>query len=258
MSLRSTGEIDSMDVTVQTRRNFIDSKNRISIDTLIVSAKTNLWPNENELDLLLHKARESGVNRVILFSSGSVYGESVDASNEDSRLEPVSTYGRYKLLEEVRTVAIFRGVAKILVLRISNVYGVRTFDDITNRCIKSVKEGTPLVVYSGGTLMRDFIYIDDLIKILGQLIQKDLVSELEYLNVSSGKGILISEVIAQISDILSANIKQSDISRPISVAKNSVLDNLKLNELVSISQHSLEEGLKDYIFSQFEELTKPS
>ena len=258
MSLRSSDKMSSKDSTVQTRKDFIDSRNQILIHTLIVSAKTNLWANENDLGQLLRKARECGVSRVILFSSGSVYGESVDFSSEGSRLEPVNAYGRHKLLEEVQIVDIFRGKAQILVLRISNVYGERTFDDITNRCIKSVKEATPLVVYSGGTLTRDFIYIEDLIKILGQLIQNELSSGLDYLNVSSGIGISIAEVIAQIGDILSADIKQSDMLRPAGVVKNSTLDNLKLKERVSFKLHTLEEGLTKYIFSQFAELIKPS
>ena len=258
MSLRASKKLDSRDSVIQTRKDFIDSRNRISIHTLIVSAKTNLWPNENDLDQLLRKARECGVSRVILFSSGSVYGESVDFSSEDSRLEPVNAYGRHKLIEELKIVDFFQGQAQILVLRISNVYGDLTFDDIINRCIKSVKENNPLVVYSGGTLIRDFIYIEDLTKILGRLIHHEFSSGLEYLNVSSGVGTSIVEVIAQIGDILSADIKQSDMLRPAGVVKNSTLDNLKLKERVSFKLHTLEEGLTKYIFSQFAELTKPS
>lgn len=258
MSLRTRNKLDTRESTIQTRKDFIDSSNQISIHTLIVSAKTNLWPNEIDLGQLLRKASVCGVSRVILFSSGSVYGESVDFSSEDSRLDPVNAYGRHKLLEEVKIVDIFQGKAQILVLRISNVYGDLTFDDITNRCIKSVKEDIPLVVYSGGTLMRDYIYIDDLTKILGRLIHSEFSSGLEYLNVSSGLGISIAEVIEQIGDILSAAIEKSYISRPKGVVQNSILDNLKLKEKISFRLHTLEEGLTKYIFSQFPELTKPS
>ena len=114
------------------------------------------------------------------------------------------------------------------------------------------------MVYSGGTLTRDFIYIEDLIKILGQLIQSEISSGLEYLNVSSGIGISIAEVVTQVGEILSADIKQSDVPRPTGVVKNSRLDNLKLKEKVSFKLHTLEEGLAKYIFSQFAESNKPS
>jgi UDP-glucose 4-epimerase len=77
------------------------------------------------------------------------------------------------------------------------------------------------------------------------------------LNVSSGIGISIAEVVTQIGDILSADIKQSHVSRPTGVVKNSILDNLKLKEKVSFKLHTLEEGLTKYIFSQFAESTKP-
>jgi hypothetical protein len=256
MSMQNSGELHFRQIVVQTRKQFTDSKNQISVKTLIISAKTNLWPNDYELDLLLHKAHQSGVSRVILFSSGSVYGESIGFSNEDSRLEPVNTYGRHKLLEEIKTVDTFRGRAQILVLRISNVYGDRRFDDVVNRCIKSIKEGTPLTVYSGGTLTRDFIYVEDLTKILGCLIDNDLSSELEYLNLSSGKTVSIMDLVELISDILATEIERRDVSRPRDVVKDSVLDNLKLNERFSPRLHTLEEGLTKYICSQFPELTK--
>jgi nucleoside-diphosphate-sugar epimerase len=129
------------------------------------------------------------------------------------------------------------------------VYGDSMFDDIANRCIKSIKDSSPLLVYSGGTLTRDFLYIDDLAKILSQLIQSEFTLGLEYLNVSSGKGISISELIEQISQILSKKIKQLDVSRPSDVVKKSVLDNSKLREKVSCRYHTLEEGLTKYISS---------
>jgi len=249
MSLQLDDLVESRNIVIQTRKDFIESKNGITIHTLILSVKTNLWSDENDLDLLLHKANERGVSKVVLFSSGSVYGESTDLSKEDSDLQPVNSYGKHKLLEEIKTINIFRGKAQILVLRIANVYGDSMFDDIANRCIKSIKDSSPLLVYSGGTLTRDFLYIDDLAKILSQLIQSEFTLGLEYLNVSSGKGISISELIEQISQILSKKIKQLDVSRPSDVVKKSVLDNSKLREKVSCRYHTLEEGLTKYISS---------
>ena len=108
MSLRSSSEAIARNVTLQTRRQFIDLESGTLIHTLIVSVKTNLWNNESELELLLRKARQCRAKRVVLLSSGSVYGESVEFSNEYSLLEPVNEYGRHKLLEEVKTVDIFQ------------------------------------------------------------------------------------------------------------------------------------------------------
>jgi len=258
MYLGSSNEESTRNITIRTRRQFIDLESGTLIHTLIVSVKTNLWNNENELELLLHKARECRANRVVLLSSGSVYGESVEFSNEYSLLEPVNEYGRHKLLEEVKTVDIFQEKAQILVLRISNVYGDRIFDDITNRCIKSVKESTPLMVYSSGTLTRDFIYIEDLVKILGKLIQTEFTSGLDYLNVSSGKGTSIAEMIKEISNITSQEINLLDVARPTGVVKSSVLENFKLRERVSTRHHTLGEGLMKYISSQFAELIRPA
>ena len=258
MSLRSSYEESTKNISIQTRKQFMDLESGTLIRTLIVSVKTNLWNNEKELELLLNKARECGANRVVLLSSGSVYGESLEFSTEDSPLEPINEYGRHKLLEEIKTVDIFQGKAQILILRISNVYGDRTFDDFTNRYIKSVKESTPLIVYSNGTLTRDFIYIEDLTKILGKLIQTEFTLGLEYLNVSSGKSTSIAKMINEIKNITAHEINLLDVSKPKDVVKSSVLDNFKLKERFSIRHHTLEEGLTKYISSHFAELTKPS
>ena len=247
--LRST----SKNTLTLSRRNFLDTKLGITVGTLIVSAKTHLWSNHLEFDLLLQRALECVVSRVILLSSGSVYGESNEFSNENSDLQPVNSYGRQKVLEEESILKVFTGKSPILILRISNVYGDKAFQDIVNRCIESAMSNTPLEVFSNGTLHRDFLFIDSLIQIIGEVVHTNSNSELDYLNISSGKGVSISEVIKQISHILSIEIMQLEISKPSGVVQNSVLDNSKLNERISWTPHTLEEGLTKYIFSQFPE-----
>ena len=116
-----------------------------------------------------------------------MYGESNDFSKEDSDLQPVNSYGRQKLLEEASILKIFKGKCPILILRISNVYGDRAFQDITNRCIESAMKNIPLEVFSKGTLHRDFLFVDNLIQSLGEMVHTNSKSELEYLNISSGK-----------------------------------------------------------------------
>ena len=90
----------------------------------------------------------------------------------------------------------------------------------------------PLEVFSKGTLHRDFLFVDNLIQSLGEMVHTNSKSELEYLNISSGKKVSIAEVITQISHILSIEIKQLEISKPSGVVQNSVLDNSKLKEWI--------------------------
>jgi nucleoside-diphosphate-sugar epimerase len=242
---------------VLSRKEFVESEPRISIGTLIVSAKTHLWSNNIDFDLLLRRALECQVSRVIHLSSGSVYGESNGYSKETADLKPVNPYGRQKLLEEESIRKVFEGKSPILALRISNVYGERSFQDFINRCIEATLKSKSIEVFSNGTLHRDFLYVENLIQIIGELLDSKLNSELEYLNISSGKRVSIAEVVTQISNILSIEINQLVVSKPSGVVQSSLLDNSKLNQRISWIPHTLREGLTEYIFSQFPELTKP-
>ena len=257
MSARSDLLGNPKKTLVLSRKEFVESEPGVSVGTLIVSAKTHLWPNDLEFDLLLRRALECQVSRVIHLSSGSVYGESNGYSKETSDLKPVNSYGRQKLLEEESIRKVFEGKSPILALRISNVYGDRIFQDFINRSIEAAFKSNSLEVFSNGTLHRDFLYVENLIQIIGELLDTKLNSELEYLNVSSGKRVSIAEVITQISHILSIEIKQLVVSKPSGVVQNSLLDNSKLNQRISWIPHTLGEGLTEYIFSQFPELTKP-
>jgi nucleoside-diphosphate-sugar epimerase len=257
MSTRSDLRGISKNTLVLSRKHFVELKSGISVGTLIVSAKTHLWPNDLDFDLILRRALECQVSRVIQLSSGSVYGESSGFSKENSDLRPVNSYGRQKLLEEESIRKVFDGKSPVLGLRISNVYGDSAFQDFINRCIESALKRNSLEVFSNGTLHRDFLFVDNLIQIIGELLDTNSNSELEYLNISSGKRVSIAEVITKISHILSIEIKQLEVSKPSGVVQNSLLDNSKLNERISWVSDTLEEGLTKYIVSQFPELTKP-
>lgn len=257
MSTRSDLRGISKNTLVLSRKHFVESKSGISVGTLIVSAKTNLWSNDLEFELILRRALECQVSRVIQLSSGSVYGESSGFSKENSDLRPVNSYGRQKLLEEESIRKVFDGKSPVLALRISNVYGDSAFQDFINRCIESALKRNSLEVFSSGTLHRDFLFVDNLIKIIGELLDTNSNSDLEYLNISSGKRVSIAEVITHISHILSIEIKQLEVSKPSGVVQNSLLDNSKLNERISWVPDTLEEGLTKYMVSQFPELTKP-
>ena len=257
MSARSDFLGNPNETLVLSRKEFIESEPGISVETLVVSAKTHLWSNNLDFDLLLRRALECQVSRVIHLSSGSVYGESNGYSKETSDLKPVNSYGRQKLLEEESIRKVFGGKSPILALRISNVYGDRTFQDFINRCIEAAFKSNSLEVFSNGTLHRDFLYVENLIQIVGELLDTKLNAGIEYLNISSGTRVSIAEVITQISHILSIEIKQLVVSKPSGVVQNSLLDNSKLNQRVSWTPHALEEGLTEYIISQFPELTKP-
>ena len=243
-------------VLVLSRKQFIEAKREFTIGTLIISVKTNRWSNVIEFDRLLTSILYCSVSKVIVLSSGAVYGETAEFVNEDSVVQPLNSYGRQKLVEELKILKVLERDAQIMILRISNVYGDRAFRDFVNCCIESAIAEIPVPVFSQGGLRRDLIFIEDLTQIIGQLIYLKQNSYLNCLNVSSGIGVSTSMLISQISQILSIEINQLETPQPSDVANSSVLNNSKLKDWVPFTFHTLEEGLTAYISSQFPELCK--
>ena len=90
--------------------------------------------------------------------------------NEDHYEAPITIYDIHKLMAEkyLRYYAS-RGIVKGCVLRLSNVYGPGTKSSsadrgILNLMIKQALAGKTLTIYGSGEHIRDYIYIDDVVK----------------------------------------------------------------------------------------------
>ncbi len=116
---------------------------------------------------VLEACRRTGVGRVIVASSSSVYGRSPDIPfrETESRLMPASPYGASKLAAE-QFCTVFHQLYGIPVtcLRFFTVYGPRQRPDMAiHRFVRGIDQGTPIPVYGDGTTRRDYTYIDDVV-----------------------------------------------------------------------------------------------
>lgn len=119
---------------------------------------------------VLRMARNCGVEKVILASSSSVYGNSEsDVQSEDTLLSPMSPYAKSKsdaegLCDSYRKLFGMH----IVTLRYFNVYGEGQSMEsgyalAVPAFIKNAKAGLPLTIYGNGEQERDFIFIDDVV-----------------------------------------------------------------------------------------------
>jgi UDP-glucose 4-epimerase len=111
-----------------------------------------------------------GIRRVVFFSSGgTVYGnpESLPV-REDHPLRPISSYGIVKVAIE-QYLAMFRHLGRLdpLILRPSNPYGPRQSaaggQGFIAAALARMREDAPLQIWGDGSIVRDYIHIDDLI-----------------------------------------------------------------------------------------------
>ena len=95
-----------------------------------------------------------------------------------------------------------------------------------------------------GSVVRDYIYIEDVCEMIGSLINYD--GNEEVFNVSSNQGISLNDVISKMKEYgLAPDVVYKD-ARSVDVAKV-VLDNHKIESIHECKIRSFEEGLKLYI-----------
>jgi UDP-glucose 4-epimerase len=140
-----------------------------------LAAQPGVRPSWDQFDLytrlnvtatqrLLEAARTASIERLVVASSSSVYGDPETLpTHEDVPLRPVSPYGVTKVATEQLAQAYWHnfGVPAIC-LRYFSVYGPRQRPDMAlSRLIYRVMTGKPFEVFGDGEQTRDFTFVAD-------------------------------------------------------------------------------------------------
>ncbi|GJG86391.1 NDP-sugar dehydratase or epimerase [Gemmatimonadetes bacterium T265] len=137
--------------------------------------------------------------RVVLASSGAVYGEPVlFPMREDAALVPISPYGASKLQAEV-TARMFWQVygTPVVVARLFNTYGPRMTRFVVLDLLKKLRrDPSRLEVLGSGRQTRDFTYVSDTVRGLCVLAARGRCGE-SY-NVSSGTSYSVASLASMV------------------------------------------------------------
>ncbi len=150
------------------------------------------------------QAVEAGMGCIVYLSSGgTVYGPGVEPHREDASLRPVSSYGAMKLASEVMIGAITRGTAtRAVYLRVSNAYGpgqnLAKPQGIIGVAWRNFLDGRPTVLSGAPTVVRDFVFIDDVGNLCVTVADSDFSGAL---NAASGRGVSLEELLKTMSDV---------------------------------------------------------
>lgn len=116
---------------------------------------------------LLELARRHGVERFVMASSSSVYGnnDKVPFSEDDPVDHPISPYAASKKACELvgHTFHHLYGMP-VTCLRFFTVYGPRQRPDMAiHKFTRLIEDGLPLPMFGDGSTRRDYTYIDDIV-----------------------------------------------------------------------------------------------
>ena len=146
-----------------------------------------------------------GIRRVVFFSSGgTVYGnpESLPM-REDHPLRPISSYGIVKVsIEQYLRMYGHLGRLDPLILRPSNPYGPRQSaaggQGFIAAALARMREDSPLQIWGDGSIVRDYIHIDDLVDLS---IRAAASGECGVFNAGSGEGHSLNAIRAAIERV---------------------------------------------------------
>ena len=173
-------------------------------------AQSILYPRDyNKVNVggtvsLMEAMRDAGIRRVVLASSGAIYGDQPQQPvRENDAPRPDSPYAVSKWAAEqyVHTIGQLWGIETVA-LRIFNAYGPGqslpvSHAPVVPRFMEAVMTGGSVVIFGDGQQSRDFIYVSDVVDALIKAATARGVSR-KVLNIGSGKETSISKLIAQI------------------------------------------------------------
>ncbi|HNB41405.1 MAG TPA: NAD-dependent epimerase/dehydratase family protein [Anaerolineales bacterium] len=174
---------------------------RVSVQESILYPRDYNTVNVGGTVALMEAMRDVGVKRVVLASSGAVYGDMSDGSLKESDIpNPRSPYAVSKISAEhyVRTIGNLWNIETVS-LRIFNAYGPGqhlppSHPPVVPHYLRQALRGGTLVAHGDGSQTRDYVYVDD---VISAMVAASTAPNLNgsVINVGSGMETSIKELI---------------------------------------------------------------
>src|SRR6185369_7697470 len=180
---------------------------RVSVQESILYPRDYNTVNVGGTVALMEAMRDVGVRRVVLASSGAVYGDlGVQTLTESITPNPRSPYAVSKLAAEyyVRTIGGLWGIETVS-LRIFNAYGPGQHlpawhPPVVPHYLRQALRGGTLVAHGDGSQTRDYVYVDDVISALVAAATAPNINGM-VINVGSGIETSIRDLIKHVLDV---------------------------------------------------------
>jgi len=224
---------------------------RVSVQESILYPRDYNAANVGGTVALMEAMRDVGVKRVVLASSGAVYGDMADGSlKEKDTPNPRSPYAVSKLSAEyyVRTIGELWKMETVS-LRIFNAYGPNqhlppSHPPVVLHYLKQALRGGTLVAHGDGSQTRDYIYVDDVVSAMVAASTAPNINGL-VINVGSGVETSIKDLIRtvlNVTDSKSNVVYNTQTSGGVSRMKADLT--LAKEKLRFVPSIKLEEGLR--------------
>jgi len=191
-----------------------------------------------------------GVKKVVFISSGgTVYGKEVECPlSEETPTNPISSYGVQKItIEKLLYLYNYMYGLDYRIIRLANPYGPYqrpngVLGAVTTFTYKAIKR-EEIQVYGDGSVVRDYIYIDDAIKAIIKVVNGE--NKHHTFNLGCGYGTSIKELLLTIEKALGIELKiVYKEGRTVDVPVNYLDISRYEKHYGKLNPISLEEGIK--------------
>ena len=173
-------------------------------------------------------------NKSFHLGSSSVYKDFSAPQNENCK---VLENNKKLELENILTELASGKKSIHINLRISNVYGIDVSYGFIGALFNSIKYGSEVSIFQNLNITRDYIHVHDVIYAIRMLLEVD--TDLECINISTGIGTTITQVLEIFASKGYSFEKRSEIPNNLKVKQVSILDCKNLSELINWQPKSL-------------------
>lgn len=202
---------------------------------------------------ILNLMRELKIPKIVYSGTCAVYGDKGEKQiNEEMPPEPLSPYAYTKLESEylIKCFAAIYGI-KYINLRYFNVYGEgqdpsSPYSAAIPIFISQIKNNESIKIFGDGNQTRDFISVDDVVKVNKIAMQSDITGET--INVGNGKSLTINELLEILQSISQKSFNREYLDRRKGDIIFSKADVTKLKNRLDFSPNTnLKESLSAFL-----------
>ncbi len=213
-----------------------------------ITNEVNITGTENILKCCI----ENKIKKIIFASSAAIYDESNYSVNENAKTNPLSPYGKSKLVAEQKIKEISKEFnIDAITLRMFNVYGKGQnlqYAGVISKFIKNISEEKPVEIYGDGEQTRDFISVFDVVNAFNCAINNIKGKRGDIYNVGTGNSISINKLAKMILSVANKTMEIKYKKQNENEIKYSVADiTLAKNELGFIATRKLQDELISFL-----------
>jgi nucleoside-diphosphate-sugar epimerase len=200
--------------------------------------------------ILLNYFNKKKIDFFLYTSTISIFGNnSNEIINESTKPNPINYYGLTKYIaESILQIESINFESKLIICRLQSVFGKDDGYGIVYTFYEALKKNEDIEIFSNGTISRNLILLDDVIKAL-MTISKNFnkVENFEIFNIASSNSMKTLEIASLIKHHLQSNSIINCVDKKYMFDWDVFVSNKKFTNFFNIELSSMEDAIFSYL-----------